>query len=855
MSNLAIVFVVGLMVVIQVLASAPQHQQHDTIAPQLRQGAQRHIETYQRSGHVLVHSDHPLHHFFDYFELLDDQHIASSPSRSKAARTRRSNSNSSTAGYGTPGSTILAVTTHNRTFHLSLAPDMDAFRFGMKAFSVDAKGQKSRIHLNPAEHLQGHLVGDPNARAVLHKGPQGLMGRVLINATHTIYFETAQRHFRGTMRQHTSIDVATATIAYMSTALRHHSHWSPDGSKPKLCGLDSNDGLGHRHSAGDVQRQDVNIDQQGDGLSNAIDDGAEQPFYNTLQEQLELAPNHAMRARRAALSSEDNTCLVKTFGCSRFHDDLGGNALTAANQIVSFIRLSDERFRSTVWSETDASVTHYGIATNDITVYESSDTDPFYNTSREAWVVRDMLVRLGSETQIGPCLSHLFTAYDFDGGVLGLAWVGASSGSSGVCSSSLSGPQLNTGLTTIRNFKATQPTLMLSLVTTHEIGHNWGSIHDPLTTECTPDEGDFVMATFAVDGSQTNNHKFSPCSRRSISNVITRPVINCWTPAPPGQCGDGILDDGEQCDAGFDGDACCTGQCELIQTCSDVNHPCCTNCEFDATKICFESFGTDPLCRASVQCGDQGNTNHTTCPEPAPKATGLSCTNLGTCVEVDEPADRCTPFCQRFHATSCQCASSTDECTLCCIHSNSTDAIPYCGKDFEWKTLLNTDTGSNVTACYEVTETGPVTNSTTTSTPLTPFQPAPGDEATCTPAYTVMDSADYDFVVNGDTGPALRVTKVALARTAGSGCTGGTCNQQATCQLRDSLRFANLLNSLTAESIARWAKSNLVGLTMLISCMGWLSVGLCVYHYEQKVRVDEYIRRRSSATALVALAE
>ena len=60
------------------------------------------------------------------------------------------------------------------------------------------------------------------------------------------------------------------------------------------------------------------------------------------------------------------------------------------------------------------------------------------------------------------------------------------------------------------------------LVTAHEFGHNWGSEHDPDSSECSPSAsqgGSYLMYTYSVSGYDVNNKKFSPCSLRFIRKV------------------------------------------------------------------------------------------------------------------------------------------------------------------------------------------------------------------------------------------------------------------------------------------------------------------------------------------------
>ena len=50
------------------------------------------------------------------------------------------------------------------------------------------------------------------------------------------------------------------------------------------------------------------------------------------------------------------------------------------------------------------------------------------------------------------CLVHGFSNSDFDGGVLGLAFVGRPGGNAGLCGRRSNGRNLNTGIVTMTNF-------------------------------------------------------------------------------------------------------------------------------------------------------------------------------------------------------------------------------------------------------------------------------------------------------------------------------------------------------------------------------------------------------------------
>jgi disintegrin and metalloproteinase domain-containing protein 10 len=192
------------------------------------------------------------------------------------------------------------------------------------------------------------------------------------------------------------------------------------------------------------------------------------------------------------------------------------------------------------------------------------------------------------------CLGHLFTYRDFSGTV-GLAYVADPTGryDGGICqqrTQTYGGElNLNTGLTTLLNFGRRLPQGVSIITTTHEIGHNFGSPHDP-SGECSPggSQGNYIMYATATDGTLPNNRKFSTCSRTIMSETINAKGT-CFVAKPFSQiCGNNIVEGTEECDCGSNNtcasnDSCCKpGECLLTDTakCSPHKYSCCTiQCE------------------------------------------------------------------------------------------------------------------------------------------------------------------------------------------------------------------------------------------------------------------------------------
>jgi disintegrin and metalloproteinase domain-containing protein 10 len=117
---------------------------------------------------------------------------------------------------------------------------------------------------------------------------------------------------------------------------------------------------------------------------------------------------------------------------------------------------------------------------------------------------------------------------------------------------------LNTGIITFVNYNSRVPPKVSELTLAHEIGHNFGSPHDyPL--DCRPggSHGNFIMYSSATSGERPNNNKFSFCSINNISSVLhavfnNEGKDNCFQEDNGPFCGNKIVEEGEECDCGYD---------------------------------------------------------------------------------------------------------------------------------------------------------------------------------------------------------------------------------------------------------------------------------------------------------------
>ena len=109
-----------------------------------------------------------------------------------------------------------------------------------------------------------------------------------------------------------------------------------------------------------------------------------------------------------------------------------------------------------------------------------------------------------------------------------------------------------------------------------------------------------------------------------------------------GECGNGIVEEGEDCDCGgtqgCQNDPCCVAAtCKFAtgSVCDDMNDDCCTNCQFSpSTKVCRAS--QDVTCDHQETCSGNSSTcpKHVTTPDGTGCGTGLFCAS-GSCTSRD----------------------------------------------------------------------------------------------------------------------------------------------------------------------------------------------------------------------------
>jgi len=170
-----------------------------------------------------------------------------------------------------------------------------------------------------------------------------------------------------------------------------------------------------------------------------------------------------------------------------------------------------------------------------------------------------------------------------------------------------------------------------------------------------------------------STNRFSPCTIGNICSGFSSKIVStsCLTSnknvtlITAGECGNGIVEEGEECDcggvSGCANDPCCDPtSCKFTSgsVCDDSNDACCVNCQFaPSTKVCRPS--TDAKCDPQETCTG----NSSACPKDTTTPDGTKCGNslacaAGTCTSRDLQCQ------QALNGSSGSCDDSS--CLLSC---------------------------------------------------------------------------------------------------------------------------------------------------------------------------------------------
>lgn len=395
-----------------------------------------------------------------------------------------------------------------RQFRLYLRTNDKLFAQDFRAVVRDEHGRERSYPVNRHNYFIGHVIGEENSRVQAHIDEHEFSAHILT--------DEAEYNIEPLWR-FTLAPPDGRLLIYRSEDIRNVSRLH----QPSVCGYVTSDP--HHLLPDSIQAA-------------------------TLEDEEE--DQSVFRGKRQVHDHRKNTCPLLLVADHRFFKHMGREEeSTTLNYLIELIDRVDDIYRNTSW---DDEFMGYGVQIQQI-IIEKSPTPVAPGKShfnmrgspvegRDVWDVKKLLEQFsvdiaGKASNV--CLAHLFTYQDFDEGTLGLAYVAPSKPDipGGLCSKECPTSTneqrviyLNTGLTSTKNYGKTILTKEADLVTTHELGHNFGAEHDPDNIQyCAPREdqgGKYVMYPIAVSGDHINNKVLLPVSSLASQqhHVLASPV-------------------------------------------------------------------------------------------------------------------------------------------------------------------------------------------------------------------------------------------------------------------------------------------------------------------------------------------
>lgn len=293
------------------------------------------------------------------------------------------------------------------------------------------------------------------------------------------------------------------------------------------------------------------------------------------------------------------------------------------------------------------------------------------------------------------------------GSAVGLAWLGQACVNTAITtngSTTGNGQSSGSGSETVSGANVvirTQGAAEWQIIA-HETGHTYGAVHDCMAQTCadsqtvnaqqccplsaqTCDAGEkYIMNPSTSQGINS----FSPCSIGNVCAAIGRNSVNTQclsnnkevTTISGQQCGNGIVEPGEECDCGGtegcgDNQCCEPTTCKFRSgaVCDDSNEDCCRSCQLATNgTVCRQSTGD---CDPQETCSGTSATcpSDVTAPDGQTCGSGLQCAS-GQCTSRDQ---QCKTVMGSYTQGNDTYACDSSGCTLSCASPEFGTGVCY----------------------------------------------------------------------------------------------------------------------------------------------------------------------------------